>query len=122
MESKKISDNLLELNENVQEYIRLRIDLMKIQFTEAAAKLASAVMMSLLYFIIVICVLVFLSVAFIFAFREYLGPGWLAALIVAGVYVLLGFIIFIYRYKFFIDPLAVLLSKIILEEDDENEQ
>ena len=121
MESKKISDNLSELNENVQQYIRLRIDLMKIQFTEAAAKLASAVMMSLLYFIIVICVLVFLSVAFIFAFREYIGPGWLAAIIVAGVYVLLGFIIFIYRYKFFIDPLASLLSKIILEEEDENE-
>ena len=122
MESKRISDNLSELNDNVREYIRLRINLLKIEFTEKAAKLSSAIMMSLLYFIIVICVLVFLSIAFIFAFREYIGPGWVAALIVAGVYILFGFLIFLLRYKLFIDPLAVLLSKIILEEKDENEK
>jgi hypothetical protein len=122
MESKKISDNVSELNENVRAYIQLRINLLKIGFTEKATKLSSAIMMSLLYFIIVICVLVFLSIAFILAFREYIGPGWIAAMIVAGVYVLLGFLIFTLRYKLFIDPLARLLSKIILEESDENEQ
>jgi hypothetical protein len=122
MESTKISDNLSELNDNVREYIKLRINLLKIEFTQKAAKLSSAIMMSLLYFIIVICILVFLSIAFIFAFREYIGPGWVAALIVAGVYIFFGFLIFLLRYKLFIDPLAVLLSKIILEETDENEK
>ena len=122
MESKRISDNLSELSDNVRDYIKLRINLLKIEFTEKATKLASAIMMSLLYFIIVICILIFLSIAFIFVFRDYLGPGWVAALIVAGVYILLGFLIFLLRYKLFIDPLAVLLSKIILEEKDENEK
>ena len=122
MESKKISDNLSELNDNVKDYIQLRINLIKIEFTEKAAKLSSAIMMTLLYFIIVICVLVFLSIAFIFAFREYIGPGWIAALIVSGFYIFLGFMIFLLRYKLFIDPLASLLSKIILEGDDENEE
>ena len=122
MESKKISDNLSELNDNVKDYIQLRINLIKIEFTEKAAKLSSAIMMTLLYFIIVICVLVFLSIAFIFAFREYIGPGWIAALIVSGFYIFLGFMIFLLRYKLFIDPLASLLSKIILEGGDENEE
>jgi hypothetical protein len=122
MESKKISDNLSEMNDNVREYIRLRLNLLRMEFTEKATMLSSAIMMSILYFIIVVCILVFLSIAFIFAFREYIGPGWVAALIVAGVYILLGLLIYLLRYKLFIDPLATLLSKIILEETDDNEE
>jgi uncharacterized membrane protein YqjE len=122
MESRKISDNLTELNDNVKEYIQLRINLLKIEFTEKAAKLSSAIMMTLLYFIIVICVLVFISIAFIFLFRDFIGPAWVAALIVACVYIFFGFLIFLMRYRLFIDPLATLLSKIILEESDENEK
>ena len=122
MESKKITDNFSELNDNVKEYIKLRMKLLKLDFTEKAAKLSSAIMMSLLYFIIVICVLIFLSIAFIFAFHTYIGQAWVASLIVAGIYIALGFLMFLLRYKLFIDPLAALLSKIILEGDDEDEE
>jgi hypothetical protein len=120
MEPGKISDNFSSLTENVKDYVNLRIDLVKLILTEKIAKLASFFLISVIFFILAMFLLLFLSLAFVFWFGESVGPSWLGALIVTAVYVLGGCLIYFKRHQFFINPLVSHLSKILMEEKDEN--
>ncbi|MCX6267810.1 MAG: hypothetical protein NTW16_10695 [Bacteroidetes bacterium] len=65
--------------------------------------------------------LLFLTLAFVFWFANDIGPAWLGALIVTAFYILLGLLIFVKRHQFFINPLVTQLTKILMEDKDENE-
>ena len=121
MEPGKISDNFSMLTENVKDYVNLRIDLAKLIITGKIAKLASFFLIAVIFFILAMFLLLFLSMSFVFWFGEAIGPTWLGALIVTGFYVLCGLVIFVQRHNFFINPLVTHLSKILLEEKDEND-
>ena len=120
MEPGKISDNFSMLTENVKDYINLRIDLAKLILTEKIAKLASFFLIAVIFFILAMFLLLFLSMAFVFWFGE-IGPAWLGALIVTAVYILGGIFIYVRRHQVFINPLVSHLTKILMEEKDENE-
>jgi hypothetical protein len=62
----------------------------------------------------------FVSIAFIFWFRDHAGPLYAGALIVAGFYFLIGVIVFLMRNSLFIDPLVKQITKVLLEEEDED--
>jgi len=121
MESSKISDNFSSLTENIKDYVNLRIDLLTLGLTEKIARLASAFLMAVLFFILVMFLLLFLSLAFVFWFGSELGPTWAGALIVAGFYILAGVIIYLQRHSLFINPLVTQLTKILMDKKDENE-
>lgn len=121
METGKISDNFSSLTENVKDYVNLRIDLIKLILTEKIAKLASFFLISVIFFILAMFLLLFLSLAFVFWFGEKIGPAWLGTLIVTVVYILGGVLIYTRRHQFFINPLVSQLTKILMEEKDENE-
>ena len=70
MESHKITGEIDGLTEKVRNYIRLRIDLFKLNLTEKLATLITTLFLSILIFIIFMFVILFLSLAFIFWFRE----------------------------------------------------
>lgn len=121
MESKKISDNFSDLTDNVREYVQLKIDLLKLTFTEKLARIASLLILSILMFMILIMILLFFSLAFILWFRESGGQAYIGALIVAIFYLLIGGVVFLFRKSFFINPIIAQLSKIFINEEDENE-
>ncbi|MEI6436127.1 MAG: phage holin family protein [Bacteroidota bacterium] len=120
MESGKISDNFTQLTENVKDYINLRIDLAKLIITEKLSKLISLFLITVIFFILSMFLLLFTSLAFVYWFGAEIGPSWLAALIVTGVYILGGIFIYIKRHEFFINPLVSQLTKILMEDKDEN--
>ena len=120
METGKISDNFSSLTENVKDYVNLRIDLVKLILTEKIAKLASFFLIAVIFFILAMFLLLFLSLAFVFWFGDEIGPAWLGALIVTAFYFLGGVLIYARRHQFFINPLVSHLSKILMEEKDEN--
>jgi hypothetical protein len=122
MESKRLSDNFNELSENVKDYIGLKIDLLKVSVTEKLALITSALMLSIIFFILFLFVTLFISVAFIFWFRDHAGPLYVGALIVSGFYLFLGIIVFFVRNRLFVDPLVSKISKILLEEDDDEKK
>jgi len=122
METKKISENLSELTDNAKSYIQFRLNILKLDLTERLARLISSLLMSVIYFVVFICILVFLSITFILLFRDFIGPAWLAALIVTVFYVLVAVGIFLFRYRLFINPVISVLSKIILEDDAEEKK
>lgn len=121
MDTGKISDNFSSLTENVKDYINLRIDLAKLIITEKLAKLASFFLLLIIFFILAMFLLLFLSMAFVFWFGAEIGPFWLGTLIITSVYVLGGFFIFWKRHELFINPLVTQLTRILMEEKNENE-
>jgi hypothetical protein len=117
----KISDNVSLLTENVKDYVNLRIDLAKLILTEKIAKLASFFLIAVIFFILAMFLLLFLSLAFVFWFGDEIGPAWLGTLIITAVYILGGVLIYVRRHQFFINPLVSHLTKILMEEKDEND-
>jgi hypothetical protein len=122
MESKTLSENFSELSGNVQDYINLRIDLLKLTITEKMASIGAFFMVAVIFFILFLFVLMFFSLAFIFWFRDHVGAAYAGALIVAGLYIIIGIFVFLLRNKLFINPLVEQLSKILMEETSEHEK
>ena len=120
MEPGKISDNFSMLTENLKDYVNLRIDLAKLILTEKIAKLASFFLIAVIFFILAMFLLLFLSLAFVFWFGDEIGPAWLGTLIITAVYIFGGVLIYLKRHQFFINPLVSNLTKILMEENDEN--
>ncbi len=120
MESNRISDNVSSLTENVKDYVNLRIDYIKILLTEKIAKLASFFLISVIFFILAMFLILFISFAFVFWFGEEVGPTFVGSLIIVGAYIVIALLIYGMRYKWFINPLVKHLAKIIMEEENEN--
>jgi len=120
MESTKISDNFTQLTENIKDYVNLRIDLAKLIITEKLAKLVSFFLIAVIFFILAMFLLLFISLAFVYWFDAAIGSSWVGALIVTAVYVMGGILIYIKRHEFFINPLVTQITKILMEEKDEN--
>lgn len=121
MEPGRISENVTLLTENLKDYVNLRVDLAKLILTEKLARLTSFFLISVIFFILAMFLLLFLSLSFVFWFGNDIGPAWLGALIITTVYVLGGVLIYVKRHQFFINPLVSHLTKILMEEKDENE-
>ena len=119
MEPGKISDNVSSLTENVRDYINLRIDLIKLILTEQLARLASFFLIAVIFFILAMFMLLFLSMAFVYWFGAEIGPNWVGALIVTAVYVLGGVVIYAKRHELFVNPLVTQITKILMEDRDE---
>lgn len=121
MESNRISDNVSSLTENVKEYVNLRVDYIKLVLTEKIAKLASFFLISVIFFILGMFLLLFISFAFVFWYGEEIGPTFVGALIIVAFYILMGLLIYGMRHKLFINPMVKQLAKILMEEEDENQ-
>lgn len=119
MESQNLSENFTGISDNVKAYIRLKTDFLKLTLTEKLSLIISALLVSIILFLVFLFISMFVSLAFIFWFRDHAGPLYAGALIVAGFYLLIGIIIFFMRNKLFIDPLVAQITKILLEEEDE---
>jgi uncharacterized membrane protein YqjE len=117
----RISQDISQITENVRDYVNLRIDLAKLILTEKIARLASFFLIAVIFFILAMFLLLFLSMAFVFWYGSDIGPAWVGALIITAIYVLLGLLIYVRRHQFFINPLVTHLTKILMEDKDENE-
>ena len=122
MESPKFSENITDLIDQVKNYVHLRINLFKLNLTEKLATLTTTMLISIIFFIVFLFFTLFLSLAFIFWFREYMGKAYIAALIVAVFYILVGIVIYFLRNKLFLNRVVTQISKVLLEEEEENEE
>jgi ABC-type proline/glycine betaine transport system permease subunit len=121
MERGKISDNFSSLTENVEDYINLRINYIKLVLTEKIAKLASFFMIAVIFFILAMFLLLFISLAFVFWFGEEVGPTYLGALIVVALYIIVGVGVYLGRFKLFLNPLVTHLTRVLMEEEEEQD-
>jgi len=108
------------MTENVKDYVNLRIDYIKLLLTEKIARMASFFLLSVIFFILGMFLLLFISFAFVFWYGEEIGPTFVGALIIVGFYIVTGLTIYGMRNKLFVNPMVKKLAKIIMEEEDEN--
>jgi hypothetical protein len=122
MEYKNISENFSDLKENLKEYVHLQVDIFKLSATEKMARLVTYTVIMIIFFVIFLFFSLFVSLAFIFWFRDHVGPLYLGALIVAAFYMLFGGLIYLLRNSLFINPLVTQLSQILLEEETDDDE
>jgi len=120
MESNSIPDNFSSMTENVRDYVNLRIDYIKLLLTEKIARLASFFMITVIFFILGMFLILFVSFAFVFWYGEEIGPAYIGALIIVAFYLIMGSVIYGMRNKLFINPMVKRLAKIIMEGENEN--
>lgn len=120
MESKKISENITDLAGNVKEYLLLQLDLVRLIIAEKASKLLTTLIVVIAMFIIFLFLLTFLSLAFVFWYKDHVGEAYVGALIMAGFYFLLAVVLYLMRTAIFVNPLVLAITKILLEKKDES--
>jgi hypothetical protein len=122
METPKFSESMNTLSDHLKEYVNLRVDLLKLVLVEKMSRLTSLLLLLIFVLILVMFAGVFLGLAFVLWYGQNVGPMWAGALIIVGVLVLKGTILYLFRKRFLLNPVIKQLSKIIMEEPGDGEE
>ena len=109
-----------ELAEHVKEYINNRMDSVKLSAAEKSSKLAATVIASVVVAMFFISFLFFASTALAFVFSKLTGSLSWGFLIVAGIYLLLGALVWLLKDRILQLPIMnAMLQQLFTEEDDD---
>ena len=109
-----------ELAEHVKEYINNRMDSVKLSAAEKSSKLAATVIASVVVAMFFISFLFFASTALAFVFSKLTGALSWGFLIVAGIYLLLGALVWLLKDRILQLPIMnAMLQQLFTEEDDD---
>ena len=104
MENK--TTNVEELFYKLKDYADTRIDLFKLKaiskVSGVLSSVISGVVLVLLFFMVLICI----TIGFALLIGNALGQIWLGFLIMAGIYIVIGLIMFMSRAKFIKTPIS----------------
>lgn len=110
-----------ELADTVKEYVNNRIESAKLTAAEKSSAVVSVLIAGLIIAAIFTFFIVFAGVALALVLGEWIGTTWAGFLIVAGIYLLLGIIIWAARDKLIRLPIMNALIKQLFREDDEED-
>ena len=112
-----------DLAEHVKEYINNRMDAVKLNAAEKSSKLAATVIASVVVAMFFITFLFFASTALAFVFSKLTGELWLGFLIVGGIYLLLGAVVWLLRDRILQLPIMnALLQQLFTDDEDEEDE
>jgi hypothetical protein len=112
-------NNITSISNDVVEYINLQKDLVKLQITEKSTDIISNVITYIILAIVGIFALMCLTVGGAMAINELFNNSYAGFLIVAGIYILLGIIIYVSRKALITDKIADALANILINDDSE---
>ena len=110
-----------ELVVHVKAYMNNRIDTVKLNAAEKGSKIMANVITLVISLLVFGLCIVFASFALAFAFAKLTGELYWGFLIVAGIYLLLGFFLWILREKLLRIPILNALLKQLFKEEDEKD-
>lgn len=111
--SDKNVESIAQLVESVKNYVGLQGEYLKFNAVEKVVRLATALTLAIIFIIIGVAILFYLSFALIYAMEPLTGMA-LAYLIMALLFLLLLIIVFIKRKSWIERPLVRFLSEILL--------
>lgn len=114
MENKTTS--LEDLFEKLKEYGDTRVKLFKLKSINKVSGFFSTLISSLILFFILILVLLCITVALALLIGEWLGNSYWGFFIMAGIYIIIGLIIYSARKKFIKTPISNKLLTELLED------
>lgn len=112
-----------ELAEHVKEYIHNRMDAVKLDTAEKTSKVAALVIAAVTVAVFIFSFLFFASVALAFVFSNVTGSLAWGFLIVGGIYLLLGIIIWLLKDRIIQLPIMnALLQQLFRDEDEDDDE
>jgi len=118
---KDLSDNLVDLNETVKDYVQTKLELVKITVLEKITKLTLYLISFQIIILLIFLFVTFLTSAFVVWYEQNYQNILVSLLIVSGVLVLLGILFFTVFRKFIVKNLLSNLSEILFEKDESKE-
>lgn len=109
-----------ELIDSVKEYVNTRIESVKLSAAEKGSKIMANVIAGIIVAVILFLFIIFVGIALSFALAEWTGKTWLGFLIVAGLYLLIGIVIWAAREKLIRLPVMNALIKQLFSRDEED--
>lgn len=111
-----------EMATHVKAYLNNRINTVKLNAAEKGSKLiADAISLAIVLMILALFI-VFASIALAFALGKWTGELYWGFLIVSGIYLLLGLLVWMRREKILRLPILNSMLKQLFKEDDEKNQ
>lgn len=111
-----------ELAEHVKEYVNNRIDAVKLSTAEKSSKLASTVIASVVVGLFFFSFLFFASTALAFVLARLTGELYWGFLIVGGIYLLLGIIIWLLKGPMLQLPIMNALLRQFFNNEGEDDE
>ncbi|RXK62643.1 hypothetical protein ESA94_06500 [Lacibacter luteus] len=112
-----------ELAGHVREYIHNRLDVAKLDTAEKTSKVAAFIIAVVTVAVFIFSFIFFASVALAFVFSRTTGSLAGGFLIVAGIYLLIGIIIWLLKDRIIQLPIMnALLKQLFREEEDDDEE
>lgn len=110
-----------ELADTIKEYVNTRIESVKLSAAEKSSAVVANVLAGIIVAIVFLFFIVFASVALAFGLGEWIGKTWAGFLIVAGLYLLIGIIVWAARGKLIRLPLMNAMIQQLFKKDEEDE-
>ena len=110
-------DQYHEMSHDIKKCIDMRVDLLKLQTVEKGSKFISGFLVFLIVAVFICCALVYLSFALLFEMEAYFESMTPGCIILAGIFILLAFLVYALRKHIFINPLVRMLGSIMFDEE-----
>lgn len=112
----KLTDELKEIFVQSRKWLKLEIRYVKLTAAEKCTVLMSAIFLSLISLLIGMVILILLAFSLADYFQNFMSPA-LSCLSVSGVLVCIIVIIFLLRKPLIVNPIARLLSRLIIDKE-----
>lgn len=116
----EVKQNFDKLADDVQEYIDLRIDSIKLYVVQVLASFISDMLSRVVLFVFLFLSLVFMLIALMFLLAPLIGRVWSACVIVI-LLLLMAFFVYLGRKSLFANMMIGRLCKMFFPVDDEKE-
>lgn len=116
--SKDLSDNIVELNEAVKNYVQTKLDLVKLSLLERITKFILYVITIQIAILFIFLIITFLATAFVFWYEQTFQSIFIGLLIALGFILILGLLFFIFQKKLITKNLIKNFSEILFSEDE----
>ena len=110
-----------ELADTVKDYVNTRIESAKLNIAEKSSAVIANLVAGLIVVSFFMLFFLFGSIALAFGLSEWIGKTWSGFLIVAGLYLLIGLVVWTARVKIIQLPIMNALIKQLFGEEDEED-
>lgn len=113
-----LSDNFHELNQSVQDYLKVRLDLVKLTLLEKMTKISVFLISTVVFILLGMIFFLFATTAFVVWYGNQFQDYLTGLFIVTGVVVLIGLLFLLLRKSLITTTIIQRLSSILFEEDE----
>jgi len=115
----KAFEKVEELADNIKQYVNNRVDAVKLTAAEKGSALIANLIAGLIVATVFMFFIVFASISLSLLLGNWIGSSWSGFLIVAGMYLLIGTIVWTAREKIIRLPIMNALIQQLFGEEDE---